>query len=172
MVLGLNYHKANPPLRKNYKKLLKDFPFSLPKRYLNVLEDHDGGRVDYDFNYYDENFGEKIDDGIGVIFGLSHKNNLIEEYKTLPDFFPKKLVPFAKNGGGDFVCFDYRESPETNDPPVVFWSHDAENGKDVSFISENFVDFLSALYEPKENIKELSDEEFEKWLASIPNKAP
>ena len=152
MELKLIYHRGYPGLKQNPEVLLKKFPFTLPKSYLKILKEHDGGFLDYDFDYYDNNFKEHMSAGIGVIFGLGNNENenIVLEYNTRPYFFPKGLVAFGENGGGDYSCFDYRMEPRSKNPPIVFWSHDAEEEKAISFVAKNFKEFLSILKEPED----------------------
>ena len=152
MVLKLEYAFPNPPLKESSKDILKNFPFKLPHKYLEILKEHDGGNLSYDFKYYNRSMKDYFGSGIGALFGLSCEKeyNLINCYDDPPEFFPKNLVPFGENGGGDDVCFDYRDNPKTDDPPVVHWFHEAVESESVSFVAENFEEFLSLLKEPDE----------------------
>ncbi len=47
-------------IRRKNLILLKDFPFKLPKIFIDLLKISDGGRVDYVFDYYDEYFQELL----------------------------------------------------------------------------------------------------------------
>ncbi len=71
-------------------------------------------------------------------------------FKSPPEFFPEGLIAFAETGGGDSICFDYRESRDNPNPPIVYWDHEADAGKDVSFISKDLKSFLSMLKEPED----------------------
>ena len=150
----LKFSEKEPPLTKNPSILLKNFPYKLPKPYTLLLKKNDGGSLYYDFDYYDKNFEKTISGGIGVIFGLQCEDgdNLIVRYKKLPDFFPRNLVPFGENGGGNFICFDYRYDSTTDNPPVVYWIHDAEKEKEICTLAKDFEEFLSILREPEENV--------------------
>ena len=150
MVLKIKFDDPNPPLDKDPKILLEHFPFTLPNSFLKILKEHDGGDLDYDFKYYDNFLKIEFGSGIGVLFGLNHKYNILQRYHSLPSFFPKRLVPFGEDGGGDSMCFDYRKDPHSNDPPIVYWAHENEEGKDISFLARNFKEFLSILKEPKD----------------------
>ena len=148
----LKFSEKEPPLTKDPKKILENFPFNLPKKYLEILKENDGGCVDYDFRYYDNSFEEELPGSIAIFFGLQCEDgdNLIVRYKKLPDFFPENLIPFGEDGGGNFVCFDYRDNPKSEDPPITYWIHDYEDEKSLSFIAKDFEEFLSILKEPEE----------------------
>lgn len=172
MVSRLNFDFPNPPLRKNPKILLKDFPFTLPEKYLCLLKKHDGGGVDYNFKYFSTSFNERISGSIGGIFGLDcdYNDNLLLQYKDLPDFFPKNLVPFGEDGGGNFMCFDYRKKTTSSTPTIVHWFHEEMENKSVSFLAKDFEEFVSMLREPEDK-SEISEKDFEEWLSNIPGRS-
>ncbi len=67
------------------------------------------------------------------------------------------LVSFARDGGGDYICFDYRANPTTDNPPVVVVFHDWwEEGADgvrrmlVCDVAKDFEAFVDLLYEDKD----------------------
>lgn len=49
-----------------------------------------------------------------------------------------RLIPFAKNCGGDFYCFLYEKS--TDEPKIIMYAHDCYDNPDI--IAENFDEFL------------------------------
>lgn len=123
----------------------------LPRLYIDLLSSGDGGTpIASDFQYFDEAFQETWWSGIGVFLSLSPESeyNFLNFNIKPPDFFPSKIVAFAENGGGDYLCFDYRVYGETDNPPIVLWRHGAPIGKDVSFVAKDFSEFLSILKEP------------------------
>lgn len=70
----------------------------------------------------------------------------IEEYaEGLPPGMDKGLIPFAENGGGDFLCFDYRENPRGPNPPIVIWLLEFTDYDPVVRLANNFDAFLSIL---------------------------
>ena len=74
------------------------------------------------------------------------KTNILKTIFTIPFFKEKNLVPFAETGGGDYICFDYSVSGfEDNDPPIVFWLHENDNGKEISDLGVNFNTFMAKL---------------------------
>ncbi|MEI8296321.1 MAG: SMI1/KNR4 family protein [Alphaproteobacteria bacterium] len=86
--------------------------------------------------------------GIGAFlsFNPACDANILREYFTLPDFFPKMLLPFAVTGGGDYFCFDYSiDGFEDKDPPVVYWFHENPEGESIADIAITFKEFLKKL---------------------------
>ena len=55
---------------------------------------------------------------------------------------PHQLIPFGEDGGGNYVCLDYRHSDV---PPVVFWHHELEAEEGIFPVAATFEDFLGIL---------------------------
>ena len=146
----LKFSEKEPPLTKDPRSLLKTFPFKLPESYLNMLKESDGGYLDYDFDYYNKSLKRNFGSGISVLYGLKSEYNLIDEFSSPAEMFPKGIVAFGEDGGGDKVCFDYRKNPDSDNPPIVYWSHEGDVGEDLSYLAKDFEEFLSILKEPEE----------------------
>ena len=148
----ITWFRRNEPLNEEALSALSSFPFQLPKKYLSLLEQSNGGAINNsDFEYYDGRHNSYTQHAIGFIYGIgTTQYNLIKEYFSPPEFFPEGLVAFAETGNGDLICFDYRNDPKTSNPPIVYWNHEAEVGKDVSFIAKDFEEFLTMLKEPED----------------------
>jgi hypothetical protein len=124
-----------------------------PLLYIDLIKNNDGGTpIQCCFQYYDEYSCKKLEGAIGCFSHLNDSDHLtlLDNYNDPPEFFPKGLIAFAENGGGDFICFDYRQGKDNPDPPIVYWRHGADEGKDVSFIAKNFEEFINMLYEPED----------------------
>ena len=63
----------------------------------------------------------------------------------LPPGMDAGLVPFSENGGGDFLCFDYRQNRGDHDPPVVIWLHEFLDDGPVVRLADTFESFLTKL---------------------------
>ena len=149
----LKLYRTNPPLQEKDIHLVNQLSYPLPKRYIELLKISNGGRLEADaFDFYDEYLKHNNSNDVGSFCGLS---GLEEGYNSiiyrniednLPEFFPQSLLIFANPGGCGLVCFDYRNDPKSNNPPVVFWSSGADEGEDISFVAKDFDTFLSMLY--------------------------
>ncbi len=123
----------------------------LPKSYIDFILPNDEAYIEPGaFLYFDESFQEKAGAGVGVFLKIGEskafsdllsKNIRLQSY----DFFPDGLMAFSQDGGGNLLCFDYRKGKDSLDPPIVYWNHEAEEGKDVSFLANNFEAFLKIL---------------------------
>ena len=60
-------------------------------------------------------------------------NNIMDIYNNPAEFFPKNLVAFGRDRGGNKICFDYRLNPTTDNPPVVYWIKGYEPRKYLIF---------------------------------------
>lgn len=59
----------------------------------------------------------------------------------------ERLVPFATNGGGDYICFDYRNINDFEEPKIVYWNHEETGSDAILFLSNSFEEFLRMLSE-------------------------
>jgi SMI1 / KNR4 family (SUKH-1) len=69
-------------------------------------------------------------------------SNYVEAWRDLRDLLPERVIPFAPDPGGNYLCFDFRES-ET-DPRVVFWAHDIVDAP-LQPVAESFSELLDTL---------------------------
>ena len=76
------------------------------------------------------------------------------------------IVVFGEDAGGDYVGFDYRDCPGTDDPPVVFLYHDlwwpdeaGEWHRVIWPIAPSFDVFLEMLYERDDSFLDEGNED-------------
>ena len=133
----------------------------LPKEYLCFITQHNGASlIISSFDFYDqvrgmsnseglafmkvENIQETIDDLLEQSTDDPNCEDIFKFYK----YFDKKLIPFGDTGGGDKICFDYRNHNQDN-PPIVLWCHDNyddESWNRISFIANTFEEFINMLH--------------------------
>jgi hypothetical protein len=175
-VNDIRWGRLNPSLKDEDLALLEIFPFKIPSIFIALMKISDGGSVDYEFDYYDLHFNEIMCGGIGQIYGINTEStktlnryydpfgskynqqeyfvsykDLVNQYYNPPEFFPDNLVAFGVSGGGNRTCFDYRKDKNTNNPPVVYWIIGHDIGEDVSFVANNFEEFIKMLREPEDD---------------------
>lgn len=139
--------------KQQFSHVLKLLGVNFPKTFYELLKCNDGGYPNPDsFIYFDQDFDERIGGCIAAFLPLSENlyGNLLSIHKNPPEFFPNGLIAFAEDGGGNFICFDYREGKDNDNPPIVFWNHAADIGKDVSLIENSFDEFVNSLKSGKE----------------------
>ena len=123
--------------------------------YVKFILQHNGAMLETDtFDFYNPNRSihdsdyfcfvkiESIQDTINTLLTVG-SNDFVEDI----GYFFEKIIPFGDNGGGDYICFDYRKC-NTDNPPIILWFHDA-NPTDarVAFVADNFEEFVNMLYE-------------------------
>ena len=88
--------------------------------------------------------GEKTEEDydIGVVSTQLEGRIVFDE-----DNVGMQLIPIATLFGGDFLCLNYLEDPEH--PSICIWYHEEsyELEPTVEFVTNNFTEFLSMLYE-------------------------
>jgi hypothetical protein len=62
---------------------------------------------------------------------------------TLDGQLPDGLFPIAEDGGGDFLCLDFRGRPSP--PTIVYWSHEVGGDEGVVHVADNFTELLSLI---------------------------
>lgn len=113
-----------------------------------AMKYHGGHPTKSHFSYNDPDLG-LVGDGLGVLLSFDPDdkyNKLLDHNLTPPEFFPEELIIFGEDGGGNCICFDYRNDKEF--PSVVFWVHDAFEGENIFFLANSFSEFLDLLEEP------------------------
>ena len=156
-----NIYRDNGPIDLSVISLIeKTLGIKFPKAYVDFITKHNGACLENDaFEFFNQNVNkpsesslsfDDITDMLGHIWVLSSQST---EFKNDPDphrgyhYFPEKLVPFGDTGGGDCICFDYRNDP-MEWPPIVMWHHEACEGDiNVSFIAKTFEEFIGMIHE-------------------------
>lgn len=70
--------------------------------------------------------------------------NIVNTRLDLEHLLPEGVIPFGVDPGGNYLCFDYRTSPDR--PAVVFWAHDMPGG-DTQRIAASFSELLQKLHD-------------------------
>lgn len=140
---------VNEPLtNQEISQVEENLDIKFPKDYLEIVMNNDGGYPspnDFLLNNRLEMFNNLIS------FKISDSSNILETMEAVSDRLIEGIIPFGDDPGGNLICFDYRSS---DNPTVVFWDHEiagsGELEKAISFICDNFTDFLDMLYEAPE----------------------
>jgi hypothetical protein len=124
----------------------KAYELLLPEVYKDLTRYKDGGWLQKYIFSYDK--GYMIDENSVCDFLCWKKDTMEDDYiidriESPPEFFPEGLIPFATDGGGNYVCFDYRNTKEN--PPIVFWHHEIEKNDGIFFLNDSFEDFINNL---------------------------
>lgn len=127
---------------------------SLPNSFVKLLSKHNGVKfLNNSFNYtdLDGNFEESSVNF--CCFGNVSSTN-IDDFQDFDIYGYENIVTFGLNGGGDYIAFDYRQNPTTDNPSIVIMYHDdyikdgtGNTKMRVVKIADNFDDFLNMLHE-------------------------
>ena len=130
------------------KKTESAIGINFPDDFIECVKIHHGADpTPQDFDFISNFHGSLVETCLGRMLSLKDsENTLLDSYQnlTIHNTLPVKVVPFAVDGGGDYICFDYRET-KTN-PSVVYWEHEAyPPEKAISYLAPTFTDFLKML---------------------------
>ena len=140
------------------KKIEDRFKIELPIVYTNFITRHNGAYLENDtFDYSDQNYLDGRGSNSIAFIRAEKIQQYIDDIQSgeEPDWdikyrFEDGLIPFGDNGGGDLICFDYRNNRDTDNPPIVIWNHDMGLEHRVVFIANSFEEFINMLHEPKD----------------------
>lgn len=132
--------------------------YSLPESYKKIVSQYNGAFVDDKdaFKLFSNLINEEVVFGSGLFLPYGVIEDVTEtielEWKDKPDGFPANgLLIFSALGNGDQLCFDYRNTPTTKNPPVVVWHHEGSTLEEsISPVANNFDGFLDLLFEEKD----------------------
>jgi hypothetical protein len=145
-----------------------------PAAFLDWVRHHNGGYPEPGcFPFLNTATGEREEGGIGALldFRESMDTYLKQIYRNDPDLwkdmdiqpwrtiedenlddrvdhFTPGLIAFAEDGGGNYLCFDYRGGKDNPDPPIVFWHHEFHSGGEEPFFVATSFDTLVDLLRP------------------------
>jgi cell wall assembly regulator SMI1 len=71
--------------------------------------------------------------------------SMSETYELIKPHVAPGIYPLASTSAGDFICFDYRRSPDT--PKIVFYFTEAAGEGAIYPVADNFTEFLSKLHD-------------------------
>ena len=140
------------------KSVIEDFECSrniiFPIKYKELMSKHNGlSFIESWFDYFDRNKREEASFSF-LTFGNFIGASLISTLQDLDIDVSKWVVNFGAVGNGDYIGFDYRENPNTDNPSIVIIYHDDhvqdENGDTkmcVIKVANTFDDFLNMLHE-------------------------
>src|SRR5262245_1692614 len=120
----------------------------LPEDYKTcIMTCHGGTPKPSRFTFRDQKLGD-MESCLGILLTLdeSDTENLVDTWRDLASQLPRAIVPFADDGGGDFICFDYRDLDQTTTPSIVYWHHDRTLPESLTRLCDGFSAFISMLY--------------------------
>ncbi len=65
----------------------------------------------------------------------------------------RDVIPIAADGGGNFICLDYRDDSSRANPSVVYYHHEVNLEDNFFYLCASFSELLESLYIP-DDVKE------------------
>ena len=113
---------------------------TLPDDYKQVALKYDGGYPNP--NHF--KVGEKLEIFNNLIsLDENECDNIYEILEDLQNRLGDQLIPFAEDGFGNVLCFDY-----SADKSVVFWNHEKnyDEFKEAAFVCSSFSSLIESLF--------------------------
>ena len=130
------------PSKAEIEKVEKYFGVQFPSNYVECVLEHNGGYPSHCIFFV--NGREESIMNFLCISGDEH--GIIKTAQDISDRLENGIIPFARDGGGNHICFDYRAN--TLLPSIVFWEHEKaflRVDDAVAKISDSFMEFLNSL---------------------------
>jgi len=147
----------------------KKIGFKFPKSYIDIITNYNAARIENhrDIFYFYSNFIDRYEwYPVGEFLGYNTdcsiewywQSNLSRDEEFA---YPKNVIAFAVDPGGEEICFDYRHDPKTDNPKIVVWHHEAESGSssELSFVATSFDEFLDMLHDSRSEDEKNGDED-------------
>lgn len=142
---------AGLPVSEDSLKLLESFiDVRLPKSYFKFLCENGGGYPEPDSFLF---FGEEYGSSIQRFYGINRNDSydLVRHLKLYKKRIHSDFIPIACDSGGNQICLGIKGK---NRDKVYFWDHEFEKDdgeqpdlSNMTFIANNFDDFINGLYE-------------------------
>ncbi len=65
----------------------------------------------------------------------------------------RDVIPIVADGGGNYICLDYRDDETRIKPKIVYYDHEVEIEDNFFYLCDSFSELLESLYLP-EDVKE------------------
>ena len=85
--------------------------------------------------------------GIGMLLSADQASseNIIAVHKGMGRYGDPKVIPISDDGGGDYVCLDYRRADPHGEPSVSYFEHEL---LEIHALAETYSAFCATLTEP------------------------
>lgn len=122
---------------------------NLPSDYWQCVQIHHGCCPNPDC-FRTESQGQPWYGSLGVLLSLDPyaRENVFDAIHglSLDDQLPRWVIPIAADGGGNYLCLDYRTEAGRANPKVVFWFHEVGGEEGIMPVAETFSGLLGILY--------------------------
>lgn len=121
------------------------FGVALPADYRECLKTYHGASPEVSDFKVTLSHGEAFTSCVGVLLSAdpADPESIAATYEGLGDSADPKLIPIIDDGGGDFVCLDYRVGRAV--PRIAYFRSEVAK---VEELAESFEAFCEMLHEP------------------------
>jgi cell wall assembly regulator SMI1 len=93
--------------------------------------------------------GRRFNSCVGVLLTADPRDaeNILAMHSGMGPYKDGPVIPIIDDGGGDFVCLDYRGKGAREAPRIVYFEHELG---ELHGLAATFADFCSSLFEPSE----------------------
>jgi hypothetical protein len=154
------YYKLKPLTEKIVEQAERMLQVKLPKSYLNLLKQQNGGTIIY--NAFPTNVPTSwAEDHIHIdhILGVSEEGGILQSEYLIQEWgLPKDIILFSGDGHS-WIAFDYRHTKEES--PIIYIDTEFEK---IIELAPNFITFINGLYNEEEVIEDIDFEhEVREW---------
>ncbi len=92
--------------------------------------------------------------GVGLILSLlaESRNSVYSVMGVWQEHqLSARLIPIAEDGGGNYLCLDYRKADE---PEVIFYFQELPGDDGIIFVCQTFDEFLTRLVDPADEVED------------------
>ncbi|MGH1263377.1 SMI1/KNR4 family protein [Bacillus cereus] len=124
------------------KKVEEYFNIKLPNDFIECVKENDGGYPQpkvFDISGQDESTFNDL-----LTLHMDDKYSIVQRYENIKEWLVDLVYPFASDSFGNFLCFDYRNNPDS--PTIVFWDHEEEDVEEAIYpVCSTFTELLNSL---------------------------
>ena len=148
------YYKLKALTEKVLEKAENILQVKLPKSYINLLKQQNGGNIIY--NAFPTNVQTSLaEDHIHIdhILGVSEEDGILQSEYLIQEWgLPKGIVLFSGDGHS-WIAFDYRKTKK--EPPIIYIDLDSEQTIELA---PNFNAFLNGLCVEDDKLEDIDFE--------------
>jgi hypothetical protein len=145
MEAGETWVGCRPPLdEETVRDAERRLDLKFPEDYVAAAAQCPGGHPQRNrFTYLDPVLGN-VRSSLAMLLDLSPDadEGVVSMTQLLADELPGRVIPIGDDGGGDYVCLDFRSD---GPPTVAYFSHESEPSDDVIPLASSFSAFLQML---------------------------
>lgn len=133
------------PTEETIQHVEREVGHSFPEDFRLLLRKHHGGAPDKDTFFVDYPGVGRTGTNVSLLTlepGLEYVLDVLEWARGQ---LPSNVIPFGRDGGGDLICFDYRE--DNSHPRVVYHCQGYPPEIGLLPLADSFTSFLEMLEE-------------------------